>query len=128
MGSLFYGSDGEPIAIPDALLAHLQFLAAAKLRRGESFTMSWRHPPSDPPGRTTIWIQPAISLRFVFDTAQLHPLDRALLHSYADAAGTTAGLVIDLGADLQPGRDEPSKRSDDAIEAPSTLAHAHAPS
>ena len=50
MGYLFYGNTAEPIEIPDRLLAHLKVVVATKLRRSESFTLSWRH-TEDIPGR-----------------------------------------------------------------------------
>ncbi|MDQ1082964.1 MULTISPECIES: hypothetical protein [Microbacterium] len=96
MGSLFYGSSPSPIDIPDRLLAHVKVVIATKLRRGESFTMSWRHPMGEQSGRSTIWIQPSIPLRFVFGAAEPETLDNALLQTYANAANSSSGLTIDL--------------------------------
>ena len=70
MGHLFYGNTTEPFDIPDRLLAHVKVVAATKLRRSESFTLSWQHRPDDAAGRTTLWMQPSIPLRFVFDEAE----------------------------------------------------------
>ena len=67
MGNLFYGNTADPIEMPDRLLSHVKVVAATKLRRGESFTLTLRHPEGAAAGRTTIWMQPAIPLRFVFD-------------------------------------------------------------
>ncbi|WP_022880310.1 hypothetical protein [Microbacterium sp. B19] len=61
MGLLFYGSSERPIRIPDRVLAHVKVVIATKLRRGESFTMSWRHPDGEEGGRSTIWIQQPVS-------------------------------------------------------------------
>jgi hypothetical protein len=58
--------------------------------------MSWRHADDQPAGRSTIWIQPAIEMRFVFGAAESEKLDQALLQRYANDASSTAGLVIDL--------------------------------
>ena len=95
MGYLFYGNAPEPIEIPDRLLAHLKVVVATKLRRSESFTLSWRHPDDIPGGRSTIWLQPAIPLRFVFhsDSEQLDP---DLLTRLAAASNSSQGLVVDL--------------------------------
>lgn len=43
MGHLYYGTTPEPIRIPDRLLSHLKVVVATKLRRSESFTVSWTH-------------------------------------------------------------------------------------
>lgn len=97
MGSLFYGSSPSPIRVPDRVLAHVKVVIATKLRRGESFTVSWRHPLDEPAGRSTLWIQPSIPLRFVFGSAEPEVLDPALLQSLANAANSSSGLTLDLG-------------------------------
>ena len=98
MGSLFYGSSERPVQIPDGVLAHIKVVIATKLRRGESFTMSWRHLDGEEGGRSTIWIQPSIPLRFVFGSVEPETLDPALLQSFANSANSSSGLTIDLDA------------------------------
>ncbi|MFS0792924.1 hypothetical protein [Microbacterium sp. 1P10AE] len=97
MGQLFYGSSEQPIRIPDRVLAHVKVVIATKLRRGESFTMSWRHVDDEAGGRSTIWIQPSIPLRFVFGSVEPEILHPALLQTYANSANSSSGLTIDLG-------------------------------
>jgi hypothetical protein len=109
MGQLYYGGSEAPIEIPDRLLAHVKVVMATKLRRGESFTISWRHPDSAPAGRTTLWIQPAIELRFVFASAEAERLDSALLQRFAQQAGSAAGLVLDFEDDLRTAAGEPAR-------------------
>jgi hypothetical protein len=94
MGYLHYASDPQGVRIPDHELAHLKAVAVTKLRRNESFTLSWVH-QSDPPGRTTIWMQPSIPLRFEFDCAEPVPLDPALLRKIADEANSSRGVAIE---------------------------------
>ncbi len=96
MGSLYYGSSAHPIHIPDRVLAHVKVVIATKLRRGESFTMSWRHPEGEATGRSTIWIQPSIPLRFVFGAVEPEVLDPALLQAYANSANSSGGLSLDI--------------------------------
>jgi hypothetical protein len=96
MGRLFYGNTSDPIDIPDGLLAHVKVVAATKLRRSESFTLSWAHPRGSAPGRTTLWMQPSIPLRFVFDNAETESLDAELLKRLAAAANTSAGLTLEF--------------------------------
>jgi hypothetical protein len=95
MGYLFYGNAAEPIEIPDRLLAHLKVVVATKLRRSESFTLSWRHTEDIPGGRSTIWLQPSIPLRFVFHS-ESETLDPDLLVRFAQASNSSQGLTIDL--------------------------------
>jgi hypothetical protein len=96
MGNLFYGNTAEAIGMPDRLLAHVKVVAATKLRRGESFTLSWRHPAGADAGRTTIWMQPAIPLRFVFDASESEALEPTVLKRLAEGANSSQGLVLDL--------------------------------
>ncbi|MFS0793309.1 hypothetical protein [Microbacterium sp. 1P10AE] len=97
MGHLYYGTTPEPMRIPDRLLAHLKVVVATKLRRNESFTLSWTHVDGTP-GRSTLWLQPAIALRFVFDSAEPEQLNAQTLKEMADMANSSAGLVVALDA------------------------------
>ncbi|MGP3535336.1 DUF7882 family protein [Microbacterium sp. RD1] len=106
MGYLYYGNSSEPISMPDRLLAHIKVVVATKLRRSESFTLSWRHLESEG-GRTTIWIQPAIPLRFVFASPDPEILDQELLRELANAANSSRGLSVDLSDEGEP-RAEPA--------------------
>ncbi|MDW4571190.1 hypothetical protein R8Z57_00180 [Microbacterium sp. M3] len=95
MAELIYGTEGEPIHIPEHLLAHVKVVVTAKLRRNESFMMTWRH--ADGTGRSAVWLQPSIPLRFVFDDAEAPAIDHQLLQALAAAANSNGGLVLDLG-------------------------------
>lgn len=99
MGQLFYGTTSKSIQIPDRLLSHLKVVATTKLRRSESFTLSWAHVDGTP-GRSTIWLQPAIPMRFVFDSAEPEALNPRVLKDMADMANSSAGLVVDLNAEI----------------------------
>ena len=94
MGVLYYGHPDSPIEIEDRALAHLKVVMTTKLRRGESFTVSWVHPEEDPGGRSTIWIHPAIALRFVFDSAEPAQLSTTWLEELARSAHSTGGIVL----------------------------------
>ena len=96
MSVLYYGS--EPIEIPERLLAHLKVVVTSKLRRNERFTLSVVSPRGSGGGSATLWIDPAIPLRFVFDSAEAEALDPELLHELARAANSVRGLVLDLDA------------------------------
>ncbi len=71
MGRLYYGNGTEAIEMPDRTLAHLRVVATTKLRRSESFSVSWKHPDGVAGGRSTIWLHCSIPLRFEFDAAEV---------------------------------------------------------
>ena len=99
MAKLYYGTTTEPISIDDRMLAHVKVVVATKLRRGESFTLSWIHGAGEPAGRSTIWLQPSIPLRFVFDSEQPEALDQNLLKRMANDANSSRGLSLDISMD-----------------------------
>ncbi|MDQ1130414.1 hypothetical protein [Microbacterium sp. SORGH_AS_0888] len=90
MGQLHYGTSESPIEIPDRLLAHVKVVMATKLRRGESFTVSW----TSPVGRESIWVHQSIPLRFVFSTPEPETLDPELVSRLAHVASMSGNLPI----------------------------------
>jgi hypothetical protein len=94
MGVVYYGGGETPIHIEDRVLAHLKVVIATKLRRNESFTLSFRHGPFDPVGRTTIWLHPAIPLRFEFEEPEAPELDPQLIRDLANSANTSGGIAL----------------------------------
>ncbi len=94
VGTIFYGGSAAPIHIEDRALAHLKVVIATKLRRGESFTLSWRHPDDQPRGRSTIWLAPSIPLRFVFDEPEPADLSRTWIEELANSANSSGGIML----------------------------------
>ena len=94
MGMIYYGGAAEPISVEDRALAHLKVVIATKLRRNESFTLSWRHPEGDRPGRSTIWLHPSIPLRFVFDTPEPPTLSAEWITAMANSANSSGGITL----------------------------------
>lgn len=94
MGTLYYGDSGTPIGIEDRALAHLKIAITTKLRRAESFTLSWQHPDDAPRGRSTIWLHPSISLRFVFDDPEPPELSRDWVEDLMRSANSTGGIML----------------------------------
>ncbi len=95
MAYLYYGAEPLPAEIPERTLAHVKVVVATKLRRGESFMLSWRHPAGTAEGRTSIWMQPSIPLRFVFDSPEPEALDPEYLKELANAANSSRGLTLE---------------------------------
>jgi hypothetical protein len=94
VGTIYYGGSATPIHIEDRALAHLKVVVATKLRRDESFTVSWRHPDDQPRGRSTIWLHPSIPLRFVFDDPEPTELSREWIESLANSANSSGGITL----------------------------------
>jgi len=105
VGTIYYGGSTAPIHVEDRALAHLKVVIATKLRRNESFTMSWRHPDDQPPGRTTIWLHPAIPLKFVFDEPDPPALSSAWIRELATSANSSGGIAL-VDEVLEPANDD----------------------
>jgi len=82
------------VHIDDRALAHLKVVVATKLRRGESFTLSWEHPADQQRGRSTLWLHPSIPLRFVFDAPETPELSREWLEELAQTANSSGGISL----------------------------------
>jgi hypothetical protein len=94
MGSLIYGMGSIEIPLEDRVLAHLQVVFSAKLRRGESFFFSWVDDPSSGDGRCSAWIHPAVPVYFRYSGSRPPSLNKAWLEDMAIAAGSNQGLVL----------------------------------
>lgn len=94
MGTIYYGGSDTPIHIEDRALAHLKVVIVTKLRRNETFTLSWQHPDDEPRGRSTIWLHPSIPLRFVFDDPEPTELSREWISDLANSVSSTGGVVL----------------------------------
>jgi len=92
MGTLFYGD--QAIELDDHTLAHLKVAVVTKLRRGESFTLSWVHGEGRQGGRTTIWMHESIPLRFEFSEAEAPVLHREWIERILRSANTTGGIQL----------------------------------
>jgi len=118
VGMIYYGGTELPLRIADETLAHVKVVALTKLRRNESFTLSWQHSAEQPRGRSTIWMHPSISLRFTFDDPEPCELSSVRLVDLANAANSSGGITVvsddvDLAdrptGDRKPGPEEASR-------------------
>lgn len=94
MGYIQYGGGGDAIHIDDRALAHLKVAIATKLRRNESFTLSWQHHEGDAEGRSTIWLHPSIPLRFTFDDPETPQLNVKWIEQLMQSANSTGGIQL----------------------------------
>lgn len=95
MGRLYYGNSTESFDMPDRVLAHLKIVASTKLRRSESFTITFPQ-PGNPEGRSTLWLHCSIPLRFEIDKADGIAIDRRYLEEMAQSAASSAGITLDF--------------------------------
>jgi len=107
LGKLFYGNSGLEIEFDDRVLAHLQIVIAAKLRRHEGFFLSWKDDPVVGNGRSSIWLQPSIALFLTFATPERHPINREWLEQLTVSAQHPQGLQLSI----EPGQSTPPPRS-----------------
>ncbi|WP_203137238.1 DUF7882 family protein [Microbacterium sp. JZ31] len=92
MGQLYYDHMGPAVDVDDRTLAHLKAVITTKLRRSESFTLSWQAP--DRHGRTTVWIHPSIPVKFLFDGQEPTQLNRDWIQRLADSALEGRGIIL----------------------------------
>jgi len=92
MGRLIYNSTGYPIE--DRVLAHLQVVVTMKLRRGESFMVSWRTPQSAGSGRQSVWMANGVPMAFEFDGSRIPAVNRDWVEKMSASAGTNFGLQL----------------------------------
>lgn len=95
MGRMKYDGSGDEIVIDDATLVHLKIVISTKLRRQESFMMTWRPVDDAVNRRRSVWIHPAIPLQFGFDTDEDHPIDPRRIHRLMEHLNATGELLLD---------------------------------
>jgi len=92
MGTLFYGD--AKFEMDDRLLAHLQIIVSMKLRRSESFFLSWAAAHQDGGGRTAIWVDNGVPIRLRFSGSRPPTINREWAETMALAANSNLGLII----------------------------------
>ncbi|MCU1546893.1 MAG: hypothetical protein JWP30_1993 [Homoserinimonas sp.] len=101
MGTLTYGT--TVFEFEDRLLAHLKIVIVQKLRRRESFLLSWQEPLETGGGRSSIWISEAAIMHFRFNGSRSPALNREWLDRLMVASYTGNGLVVhELPESVEP--------------------------
>lgn len=93
VGRLNYDST-MVIDFDDRLLAHLQVVIGAKLRRGESFQFSWATDMAEGSGRNSIWLAPEIPLAFKYNASRPPALNIMWIEALMTTSHSTGGLRI----------------------------------
>lgn len=94
MGTLLYGTPGISIEFPDRALWHLQIVITAKLRRGESFNLSWNDAAEIGSGRSSIWISPSSSLFYRYFGSKVPTTNRNWVNELMTSANSPSGLFF----------------------------------
>lgn len=93
MGTLTY--DSKLVAtFDDRVLAHLQVVIWAKLRRGENFSFTFNDAQRSGMGRTSIWLNPAISIAFDYYGSKMPSVNPAWLEALTRSANSPGGLMV----------------------------------
>jgi hypothetical protein len=93
MGAFNYDSTLK-VEFDDRVLAHMQIVIGAKLRRGESFYFSWRDDDSVGDGRTTVWLHPALPLVYKYYGGRMPRINPAWIQVLTDSANSNGGLQL----------------------------------
>jgi len=93
VGTLTYDSK-LTATFDDRVLAHLQVVIWAKVRRGEQFAFTWTDPNRNGYGRTSIWISPTISLSFQYFGSKLPMINTQWVQVLTKSANSANGLQL----------------------------------
>ncbi|WP_130176876.1 ATP-dependent DNA ligase [Cryobacterium sp. SO1] len=102
MGKLVYNS--VVVDFDDRALVHLQIVIGSKLRRGESFFLSWHEPPTGGSGRASLWLHPSIPLHFKYVEGEAPSINRAWIDALTASANSGQGLVLSTEPRTQASR------------------------
>lgn len=91
MGYLVSG--GSEYAFDDRTLAHLKAVIGRKLRRQESFFLSWTKPAEEGGGRVSLWLSPSSSMAFLFSGSRPPALNETWLKVLSLTSQTARGLI-----------------------------------
>ena len=93
MGKFIYDSNIK-VDLEDRLLAHLQLVIGAKLRRGEAFHFTWKDDTSTGNGRTIVWVHPGVSLVYKFYGSRRPAINRVWIEALVYTANSATGLHV----------------------------------
>jgi hypothetical protein len=93
MGKLIYGQHISA-ELEDRLLAHLEVVITAKLRRGEGFLFSWKEAAGGASGRVSVWLHPSLPLVYRYSGGRSPAINRAWVEALSQAASSAAGLRL----------------------------------
>ncbi|MWV48025.1 ATP-dependent DNA ligase [Rathayibacter sp. VKM Ac-2803] len=93
MGMLNYPG-GIEAPFEDRVLAHLEIVITAKLRRDESFAFSWSQGQELGGGRMKIWLHPSVPISYRFHGGRQPAINRDWIEAMMIAASSQSGLQL----------------------------------
>lgn len=93
MGTLIYAGTSEH-DFEDRTLAHVKVAVSMRLRRQESFFLSWTNPTERGSGRYSLWIAPTIPLAFHFLGSRAPELNPEWIEVLHELSHTARGLIV----------------------------------
>lgn len=93
MGTFTYGPTAIDVTLDDRLLAHLRAVIVSKLRRSECFLFTWTDGTGPVPVQESLWVHPAVGLRFRIEQPATIGLNRAWVEALTQAANSPSGLT-----------------------------------
>lgn len=93
MATLFAGKDR--FDFDDRTLSHVKIVISQKLRRRESFLLSWSLSAAGGSGRRSLWLTSGSHLHFRFRENRPPDLNAQWLEAMVESANGTRGLDLD---------------------------------
>jgi hypothetical protein len=94
MGTLIYGHGDLSVDFDDRTLAHLQMIIGTKLRRRESFLLSWSEDGQDSERRSSIWLDSSVPMYFRYTDTKMPELNHDWIALLMAGANSATGLVV----------------------------------
>ncbi|MFF1876098.1 hypothetical protein [Kitasatospora herbaricolor] len=101
MGTLTYGGTTS-YDFDDRTLLHLQLAIASKLRRHESFLLTWQRDQDASGGRLSIWLDRAIPLVFEFTSNDRPRLNPQWIERLVSTSHRPSGMALTAEAVTDP--------------------------
>ena len=93
MGTLIYGRTQE-YDFDERTLEHLRVVITSRVRKNESFFLTWTAQRHRQTVTTSLWISPAVPLVFSFSSDTRVPISREWLQQLIRSSYSSQGLVI----------------------------------
>ncbi|HUH53385.1 MAG TPA: hypothetical protein VLZ31_05005 [Microbacteriaceae bacterium] len=93
MGYFVYSSV-EEYEVEDRALSHLKLAVAYKLRRQESFLVSWSKPVEKGSGRVSVWVSPYVAIAFRFAGSRPPEINPIWVEALKQLSQTSRGLIL----------------------------------
>lgn len=94
MGQFVYDSPSLTVEFEDRVLSHLKAVITTKLRRGESFLFTLEYGTDSGSGHSSVWLHPAIPLRYEFSDSRDLQINRQWLEELMLVANSNGGLRL----------------------------------